>query len=174
MDMPVLVPIPIKTKSESIFVRIWRWITAIRKWEVNEDWEYTLADGPTIVVPKTFIFDGASIPKPLWALLSPTGLLLIPGLIHDFAYRYDFLWALDLEGYAYKYKAGAGRSYWDALFRRVGLDVNGVAIIDTLAWAALSIGGWWSWSVHRKRVEPAIRPSRPLKSERDQSTSTAE
>ena len=88
--------------EKSIFLRIWRWITSIRKWKLTEDWEFKLPyDEPVIIIPKGFVFDGASIPRPLWGILSPTGLLLIPGLIHDFAYRYDYLWALDSEGRAY-------------------------------------------------------------------------
>ena len=66
MKMPKLVPIPIKTREKSIFLRIWRWITSIRKWQLIEDWEFQLPDnGPTIVIPKGFVFDGASIPRPL-------------------------------------------------------------------------------------------------------------
>ena len=163
MEMPKLIPIPIETKGKSIFIRIWRWITSIRKWELTEDWEFKLPDDePVVVIPKGFIFDGASIPRPLWGILSPTGLLMIPGLIHDFAYRYDYLWALDSEGRAYKYKEKSGQWAWDSMFRRVGLKVNALAFIDTLAWIVLAVLGWWSWMSNRKRNEPEIKPSRPI------------
>lgn len=166
MNMPKLVPIPIETKNKPIWIRIWRWITSIRKWELCEDWQYKLPDNePVIVIPKGFIFDGASIPRPLWALLSPTGLLLIPGLIHDFAYRYDYLWALTPSGSAYKYKAGSGQWFWDSLFRRVGLRVNGMALIDLLAWIALALFGWWSWMSNRKRNASQIEPNYPIQGE---------
>ena len=160
MEMPKLIPIPIKTREKSVWLRVWRWITSIRKWELLEDWEYKLSDNePVIVIPKGFIFDGASIPRPLWGVLSPTGLLLIPGLIHDFAYRYDYLWALDSEGRAYKYKERSGQWAWDSMFRVVGLRVNGIAFIDTLAWLALAVLGWLSWKSNRKRNEPEIKPN---------------
>ena len=163
MEMPKLIPIPIKTRDLRLWVRIWRWITSIRKWELVDDWEYKLpGDEPVIVIPKGFVFDGASIPRPLWGVLAPTGLLLIPGLIHDFAYRYDYLWALDTEDQAYKYKENAGQQTWDSLFRRVGIQVNGIALIDTLAWAALALLGWWSWMSNRKRNAPEIRPNKPI------------
>ena len=55
------------------------------------DFEYTLPDGREIVIPEGFVFDGASVPRLLWGLLSPTGLLLIGGLVHDFGYRFDLL-----------------------------------------------------------------------------------
>lgn len=164
MEMPQLIPIPIKTKDERVWVRIWRWITSIRKWELVDDWEYKLpGDQPVIVIPKGFVFDGASIPRPLWGVLSPTGLLLIPGLIHDFAYRYDYLWALDAQGRVYKYKENAGQWVWDSLFRRVGIEVNGIALIDTLAWAALVLLGWLSWMLNSRRKDPEIRPNKPIR-----------
>lgn len=161
--MPKMRPVPIPTKENHILVRIWRWITYIRKWEIIEDWEYDLPDGDhTVIVPNGFVFDGASIPRPLWGLLSPTGLLLIPGLIHDYGYRYDYLWALNSSGEAYRYKKGAGQEFWDKLFNEVGLDVNGMAIIDRLAWAALALFGTWAWNSNRKRNAPELFPNRPI------------
>ncbi len=174
MKMPVLVPIAIETKNESVFIRVWKWITSIREWELIEDWEYVLPNGPRIIIPKGFRFDGASIPRPLWALLSPTGLLLIPGLIHDFAYRYDYLWALDKDGYAYQYKAGTGRKFWDGIFKKVGIEVNGLAVIDTLAWLALAIAGWLAWRSNRKRNDSELTPDKPLQSDKQNSESITE
>ena len=43
------------------------------------------------VIPKGFQFDGASIPKFLHTWLSPTGVLLMGGLVHDYAYKYATL-----------------------------------------------------------------------------------
>ncbi len=170
MDMPKLIPIPIQTRYKSILTRIWIWITSIRKWELIEDWEYNLPDDePVIVIPKGFIFDGASIPRLLWGVLSPTGLLLIPGLIHDFAYRYDYLWALDSEGYVYKYKERSGQWIWDSMFRKVGLEVNGMALIDMLAWLALTVFGWWAWMSNRKRNEQEIKSNKPIRPTADAS-----
>ncbi len=164
MEMPKLIPVPIKTKHKNVWVRIWRWITSIRQWRLIEDWEYKLPDDdePVIVIPKDFIFDGASIPRPLWGVLSPTGLLLIPGLIHDFAYRYDYLWALDSTGSVYKYKHNSGQRFWDSMFKRVGVAVNGVALIDLLAHLALAGFGRWAWKSNRKRNDPEIRPNKPV------------
>ena len=162
-NMPQVVPVPIKTKDEPTWTQIKRWITSIRKWKLVEDWEYKLPnDGPTVVIPKGFIFDGASIPKVLWGVLSPTGLLFIPGLIHDFGYRYDYLWALDSSGSVYKYDENSGQVHWDLLFREVGMEVNGMAIIDKIAWFTLVIFGGWAWEDNRKRKEPELQPARPL------------
>ncbi len=158
MQMPKLTPLPIRTKNQPLPVRVWRWITYVRKWKVAEDWHHTLPDGTTIVVPAGFEFDGASIPKPLWALLSPVGLLLIPGLIHDYAYRYDHLLALDDAGNRFAYNQNAGRKYWDRLFKEVGWDVNGLALIDMIAWLALYLFGWLAWN--RRRGEARSKMQR--------------
>ncbi|PSU45905.1 hypothetical protein C9J12_20640 [Photobacterium frigidiphilum] len=124
-----------------------------------ENWQYTINE-ETIVIPKGFVFDGASIPRPLWGILSPTGLLLVPGLIHDFGYRYDYLWAIDHD--ATDHNAGAGKSYkkihdkagqahWDQIFYSVGTEVNGMTTLNFLAWLALATMGRFSWDKHRNK-----------------------
>ncbi len=160
MQMPKLLPKRIKTKGEDIHIRIWRWMTVIRKWEVGEDWEFDLPDGQRIVIPKGFIFDGASIPRLFWGILSPTGLLLIPGLIHDFGYRYDYIWALDETDVAYRYQTQAGKTYWDTVFSEVGLQVNGMPIFNWMAWITLVTMGRWAWESNRKRNEPEVYPEK--------------
>lgn len=159
MQMPKLMPLPIKTKGKHFFARIWVWITRIRTWEVVEDWAYTLSNGTQIVIPKGFVFDGASIPRPLWAILSPTGLLLVPGLIHDFGYRYDYMWTSDTKGNVYKIHEGAGQAFWDQIFFREGERVNGMKMINWLAWLALSTMGWMAWSANRKRIAADLQPT---------------
>ena len=159
--MPKLCPLPIETKGQNTLTRIWRWITAVRKWELLEDWEYEQLDNElAILIPKGFVFDGASIPRILWGLLSPTGLLLIPGLIHDFAYRYDYLWAIDSDGKICKHEEGAGRKHWDLMFQKVGLVVNGMPVIDKLAWLALALFGSIAWNKNRKLNSVEIMPDR--------------
>ena len=157
--MPVLRPWPIETKGCGLPKRLWRWVTTVRQWEVMENWEYSLPNGgPRIIIPRGFLFDGASIPRPLWGVLSPIGLLLIPGLIHDFGYRYDYLWAKEADGTIYKYGKGQGQHFWDTIFKDVGKAVNGMAVIDTLGWATLSVAGWWAWRSNRKQNTPELIP----------------
>jgi len=111
MKMPKLIPLPIKTKDKNFFAQMLIWITEVRTWEIVEDWEYDLPDGKKVVVPSGFVFDGASIPRPLWVILSPTGLLLIPGLIHDFGYRFDYIWIVGSDGYVYKDNEQFGQTF---------------------------------------------------------------
>jgi len=40
----------------------------------------------------------------------------------------------------------------------VGKAVNGMAVIDTLGWATLSVTGWWAWRGNRKRNAPELVP----------------
>ena len=104
------------------------------------------------MIPRGFEFNGASIPRPLWAILSPTGLLLIPGLIHDYAYRYGQLWALENEedGEVSPYGKGKGKAFWDRLFRKTGRKVNGMSFINFAAWLAVYLFGGCAWRSHRK------------------------
>jgi len=151
MEMPVLQPIPIVTKEKHFLIRIWRWISSVRHWSLAEDWYYDLPDQTRIKIPAGFVMDGASVPRPLWGLLSPTGLLLIPGIIHDYAYQHDGLIALDQDQNETPYRAGAGRRFWDQLFLKVATETNDLCGIDYLAYLAIRLGGWLPWRQHRKK-----------------------
>ena len=148
MEMPILRPLPIPTKGVNAFKRAWRWFTVIRKWEVVEDYFFWFK-GHHFFIPKGFVFDGASIPRVFWSVLSPTGLLLIPGLFHDYGYRWNYLWEMLPDGPA-KYMPGAGKGFWDKLFLQIGEQVNGVHFANGVAWLALKVGGWGAWYSKRK------------------------
>jgi len=167
MKMPILQPVPIKTKDAIWPVALWRWLTSIRKWRMVEDYAYFLKHGAMIVIPKDFVFDGASIPRIFWMILSPTGLLLIPGLLHDYAYRNDCLltW-IRYEGDEYPYIQlvlvpayhRQGRAHWDRMFREEAICINGFHIINYVAWIALRLFGWIVWNKHR-RAEKLVNNS---------------
>ena len=116
--MPVLKPVSIPAGNQRYIDKISFFIFEVRKWEVIEHWKYTCTSSEEkieLIVPKGFIFDGASIPRLFWAFLNPTGLLLIQGLLHDYAYKYNQLWQ-EVDGQAIPYKNGADRDFWDVLF----------------------------------------------------------
>ena len=154
LEMPILKPIPIRTREVGWIKATWRWITKIRKWELVDEWHHLLPDKTEIVIPPEFVFDGASIPRPFWAILSPVGLLLLPGLVHDFGYRYDFLLRRNARGALVRYKEGEGRRFWDRLFREVGIQVNSFRVINWIAWLALWAFGCFAWSARRKNPSP--------------------
>jgi len=166
--MPVLIPIPIPTKDQpnSIY-KLVAFVTLLRRWKLAEHWEYTLENGVTIVIPRDFDFDGASIPKPFWALLSPTGLLFIPGLIHDYAYKYDQLWQRNTDGSVSEYQKGAGKEYWDELFKTVGNNVNQVWLVNQIAKLAVAFGGGSTWNNYRNENAIADKPVIPPGEEHD-------
>ena len=158
--MPVLIPVPILTTKQSTPIhKLVAYVTEIRQWQVAENWAYKKGD-KTLVIPKGFIFDGASIPRVLWGVLSPTGLLLIPGLIHDFGYRYDYIWCVDANsktGFIKLHKC-AGRKVWDKIFYEVGTKVDGIPLINALAWLALTTLGGIAWKKNRAKNADEIYP----------------
>ncbi len=78
-QMPILRPLPVRKRGER------------RRYELMEDWKCDLLGrGFTFIIPAGFIFDGASIPRLFWNMLSPSGYLFLAGLLHDFIYKYKF------------------------------------------------------------------------------------
>ena len=162
-DMPPLRPVPIPTKNRCFYEKPFVWLMAPRRWKVMEDWCYELKkDSQTIklIIPAGFEFDGASIPRLLWFFLSPTGLLLIPGLFHDYGYRYDQLWHLDTKGNISPFPKPPknGKCYWDNLFYEIGRQVNGFWLLDALAWVAVVCGGCFTWRKHLKKRKAGENP----------------
>ena len=149
--MPVLQPLPIKTRGTGFFAGTYRWLTAKRNWTVAEDWLFSLpGDGRVYVIPRGFVFDGASIPRLFWWFLSPVGILLIPGLIHDWCYRFDCLLMFQ-QGRTYTVHVFAGKSYWDYLFRETTKEVNQVVVLQWIVWLAVKLGGSSAWKKNRNR-----------------------
>lgn len=134
-DMPVLRPIP-----------------GTRKWIVEEDWYYTLPNTLRIIIPKGFITDLVSIPRIFWPLISPTGSLLIPALIHDFGYRFGYLWGIK-EGKRFKYAHEKSKDFWDYLFLLVGKQANHKVLINEIAYFFVYNFGHKSWKDNRLKQE---------------------
>ena len=55
-------------------------------WELLEDFEEQ-SRGLTIKVPKGFVTDGASVPRPLWVFLPPIGRYFVAAVIHDYLWE---------------------------------------------------------------------------------------
>jgi len=142
--MPVMSPLPIKTKELGFFGAIWVWIISTRKWKLEEDWNYSI-NGTMYRVPEGFVFDGASVPKYFRSWLSPMGVLLIPGLVHDYGYKYAAILTDSAEQHRKDQKQ------MDVLFRDIAITVNGFTIINYIAYYALRLGGWFAWNGHRKK-----------------------
>ena len=121
------------------------WLLGGRRWEISKDFVYEL-NGVKYVIPKGFTFDGASVPKFLATFLSPVGVLLLGGLIHDYAYKYATLLRQnkkDTMGVISQKKA-------DEIFRDINIGVNGFYLMNYLAYWSLRLGGFLAWNKHRK------------------------
>ena len=144
--MPTLKPVPIATKGKGFWKGIVMWLLSTRNWIITEDWKYNI-DGEEYVIPAGFQFDGASIPKFLRTFFSPVGVLLIGGLVHDYAYKYKTLLKKnkkDTMGELTQKRA-------DEIFRDINIIVNGFYSMNYLAYWSLRIGGFVAWNGHRKR-----------------------
>ena len=154
--MPVLRPIPISTANQkSLLNKILVFVFHVRRWRVEKAFIYEYK-GNQYAIHAGFEFDGASIPKPLWALLSPVGLLLIPGLIHDYGYRYNGIYILDENAKPVWDKAISTQSGWDRLFKDIGNDVNQIPILNELAKFGLFLGGFAAWNNWRDKKEDKV------------------
>jgi len=144
-EMPKLKPIAIPTAGKGFWGAIWMWLMGTRNWEVAEDWAFRI-EGDWYVIPAGFTFDGASIPKFLHTWLSPTGVLLMGGLVHDFAYKYETL----LKKNKKKTIGTITQKKADQIFRDINIEQNGFHLLNKLAYWALRIGGFVAWNGHRK------------------------
>lgn len=149
--MPQLRPIPIPTAGKGFWSAIWMWLTGTRHWEVADDWSYTIM-GEKYIIPQGFRFDGASIPKFLHTWLSPTGVLLMGGLVHDYAYKYATL----LKSGQKETMGKITQKQADQIFRDINIEQNGFHFLNYLAYYALRLGGWVAWNGHRKRNEEVV------------------
>ena len=143
---PELKPLPIKTKGKGFWKGIAMWLLSTRNWEITKDWKYNI-DGTEYVIPAGFQFDGASIPKFLRTFFSPVGVLLIGGLVHDYAYKYKTL----LEVNKKKTMGDLTQKRADEIFRDINIVVNGFYVMNYLAYWSLRLGGFVAWNGHRKR-----------------------
>lgn len=145
-ELPHLQPLKIATKGKGFWKGIVMWLLSTRNWEITRDWQYKI-DGEDYVIPAGFTFDGASIPKFLRTFFSPVGVLLVGGLVHDYAYKYKTLLKVDK-------KSTMGeltQKRADEIFRDINCNVNGFYFMNYLAYWSLRLGGFVAWNGHRKR-----------------------
>ena len=144
-DYPLMKPLKIATKGKGFFTMIKMWLLGVRHWEIAKDFEYKL-NGEDFVIPAGFKFDGASIPKFLHPFLSPVGVLLIGGLVHDYGYKYATL----LKKNKKDTLGTISQKRADEIFRDIGINVNGFYLMNYLAYWSLRLGGFVAWNKHRK------------------------
>lgn len=144
IDYPHMKPIKIATKGKGFWGAILLWSFGSRHWEVVKDFNYSI-NGKNFIIPKGFKFDGASVPKFLAQFLSPVGVLLIGGLVHDYGYKYETLLLKNNKDIGVK-----SQKWMDETFRDINIEVNGFYLLNYLAYWALRLGGFVAWNKHRK------------------------
>ena len=145
-DMPHMKPVKIPTAGKGFWGAIFMWLLGTRTWEIVKDYHFTIR-GEDYIIPKGFVFDGASVPKFLASFLSPVGVLLIGGLVHDYAYKYTVL----LKKGGKETTEPMTQKEADIIFRDINIEQNGFHLMNYLAYWALRIGGFVAWNGHRKR-----------------------
>src|SRR5210317_2522394 len=128
-DYPHMQPIRIATKDKGFWGAILMWLLGTRKWRITQNFNYKIR-GQEYVIPAGFSFDGASVPKFLATFLSPVGVLLVGGLVHDYGYKYKTLLKADK-----KTTIGDKDQRWmDRTFRDINIQVNGFHLLNYLAY----------------------------------------
>ena len=143
-DYPHMKPIRIATKGKGFWGALMLWVFGTRHWEITKDFSYSI-NKQNFIIPKGFKFDGASVPKFLAQFLSPVGVLLIGGLIHDYGYKYETLLLKNGKTIGIR-----SQQWMDKTFRDINIEVNGFYFLNYLAYWALRLGGWVAWNKHRK------------------------
>ena len=144
-EYPLMKPLRIATKGKGFWSAILMWLLGVRHWEIAKDFHYEIND-KKYVIPAGFQFDGASIPKFLASFLSPVGVPLIGGLVHDYAYKYSALKPSDKKDPILL----LDQKKADEIFRDINIEINGFYFLNYLAYWALRIGGFLAWNKHRK------------------------
>lgn len=145
-EMPHMKPIRIPTDGRGFWRSIWCWFWEVRNWEIAKDWHFTV-NGEQYIIPKGFQFDGASVPKFLASWLSPVGILLMGGLVHDYLYKYTRLLKKNKKSTSDAFT----QKQADQLFRDINIEQNGIHVLNWAAYLALRAGGFVAWNGHRKR-----------------------
>ena len=145
-EMPHMKPIRIPTDGRGFWSAIWCWFWEVRQWEIAKDWHFQVGS-EKYVIPAGFQFDGASVPKFLASWLSPVGILLAGGLVHDYVYKYTVL----LKKNKKDTSEPMNQKQADELFRDINIEQNGIHVLNWAAYLALRAGGFVAWNGHRKR-----------------------
>ncbi len=167
-QMPVLRPLPMTFEAHSnMFYRLFSYLYIPRKWQLVQNWHFIYFDKARnedveLVVPKGFECDAASIPRPFRAFFSPTGLLLLPALLHDCGFEYNQLWEIDRNGNLVSYMPAQGdeKRFWDKLLYDAGMQVNRAKLVNGTIWLVrfLSLPTWINY---RRSQTPLPTPTLP-------------
>lgn len=140
----------IETKEISFLKRIWRFFSFRRKFEVMENyilwWEELQM---FVLIPKTFIYDGASVPKLLGTFYSTVGVLFLGAGPHDIGYRYEGLFLINPITGELVFQRMSKRTL-DDLFDNMCKKETGMSFASRLAKNTVRFIGILPWKKYRK------------------------
>ena len=136
--MPVIKPVNIEEEINKNCFSI------RRQWIIEQDWKYNLYE-KEFIIKKGFKFDGASVPSGLKLWRSPTGILFIASLIHDWGYQKASLAKLNKMNEIMNIPKT--RKEIDIIFMDINYDNK---YFKYITYYILKIFGWRSWNRYRK------------------------
>lgn len=143
IDMPIVRQLPRNT-DKPLLQRLLGWRETV-VYEVVAHYVHTtwIDERPiNVLLPAGFRTDLASTPPLTWLFgFRPDGVMMVPGLIHDWYYRHGYL-LTDKHEIIYKDK---GKLWADKLFAATTARMAGVKTPGLLALIALAICGWPAW-----------------------------
>ncbi len=169
--MPHVTFVPIKTIGLPLHKKIWTILFSFnRRIVLTEDYYHTFPDSSIGMLPAGFTSDGVSVPRTLFSvilivaidtytpsiaytmlacllLVTAFGVMLVPGLFHDFEYRYKCILGKDKKPL---HVLPSTRAQADDRFKRVNLQINDLLIFAVFGYILLRLGGWVAWNKHRK------------------------
>lgn len=90
----------------------------------------------TVRIPKHYVFDGASIPRPFWRVVgSPWGPYRDAAAVHDYLYSHG-----------HKAYPEVTRKQADKYFRQIMLEVGIGKTLAAIMYRAVRVGGWRGWN----------------------------
>jgi hypothetical protein len=113
-------------------------------WTVLKDLGYRTKAGPICTVRKGFQFDWASIPRPFWIIVPPTGTARNPygiaAVFHDWIYEHGKIAGVPVT-----------RSRADSVFLEILRYVGVNRFLASSMYLAVRVGGWFGWRRARKK-----------------------
>lgn len=149
LHLPVLKGV-LETKEISFIRRVFRFFSFNRKFEVMENYFLWWEEKQRfILIPKTFIYDGASVPKLLGTIYSTVGVLFLGAGPHDVGYKYEGLFLVNPDTGELVFQK-MSKSELDVLFDELCRQETGMSTATRLAKHTLTVAGIIPWLRYRK------------------------